>query len=907
MHSRLIASLGLLLALVLFLSSGAHGTLISGDQDALRAIASAYPMLQSGSNAWNAADAQQACVGPWRGVVCGPTLAPTQRVVQLNLTREQLTGQIASSIFQLSALESLDLSQNSITGSMGTQWAFFSNLTHLNLRSNFFSSAIPSELGLLSGTKMLHLDLSINNLTGPVPSTLTNLVSLTYLNLSFNTQLNGSLLASIGTFVNLEVLSVAFTSLSGVNENYIRYALPSTISNCQHLKNIDMRYTNDESHWPAAIGDLSELESLSFTTGMNFPNVSQLRRLKLLDISFSSYEQNVVLPLDIGDMESLEFLSLRKLQNPTFPPSFANLLNLTSFELEASVLGPVPTLFSGLSSLETLRILGCGFTGTLPLGYWPNLVMIDASSNKFDSLPSTLPTALTSLKYLILDDNAFVGPFPDWLGDLTSLERLNLGLNGFSSLPTTVGGLVNLRSFYSGCPFVDLPEEVRLWTNLEVFILAGADFSSMPFNATYQHSKFFDIVSGLTNLQLLLAEGSGISGTIPESIGQLSNLAELSLSMNALSGSIPLAIRYSMPDLKNLGLYDNKLNGSIPAWLSEKTMLSRLKLSHNQFTGPLPSSLSELKINTLDVSHNRLSGPIPYSYGESPYIIGFDLSHNNLSGSIPTSFNRSSPSTYFSILDLSYNRLTFCPSEIQQFPFYLQTSGICDLRNQIESWTRPYDCGCNYDAFINCQSDYPLEQCVPCAGNPPSQDNFECQHGVWVLIGENPSLTNTTLIIGPTPVVIPGNLTTSPIIFQGPDTTLTVGGCASITNITVELTQEDLEKLIKANKQGRTKELVRSGCEVSTVPLSITNPPHKCASASATVTTNSGTISAIFVVDRSKCKVQWWVILLCVLLAVVVLTLAAALTWYLIKRKKEKGQHRRVSREEPRRKTSIEH
>ena len=82
-HSRCKALLGLLLAVFLLLSTGAHGTLISGDQDALRAIASAYPMLQIGSNAWSASDAQQACVGPWRGVVCEPTLAPTQRVVQL--------------------------------------------------------------------------------------------------------------------------------------------------------------------------------------------------------------------------------------------------------------------------------------------------------------------------------------------------------------------------------------------------------------------------------------------------------------------------------------------------------------------------------------------------------------------------------------------------------------------------------------------------------------------------------------------------------------------------------------------------------------------------------------------------------------------------------------------------------
>ena len=94
----------------------------------------------------------------------------------------------------------------------------------------------------------------------------------------------------------------------------------------------------------------------------------------------------------------------------------------------------------------------------------------------------------------------------------------------------------------------------------------------------------------------------------------------------------------------NVLLTSRGLGGSISASLSNLTALSQLNLSHNRFSGILPTTIFSLlnHLQILDLSHNRLSGELPNfvanNNSSSSVINEVDLSSNLLHGMIPSSF-----------------------------------------------------------------------------------------------------------------------------------------------------------------------------------------------------------------------------------------------------------------------------
>jgi len=124
-----------------------------------------------------------------------------------------------------------------------------------------------------------------------------------------------------------------------------------------------------------------------------------------------------------------------------------------------------------------------------------------------------------------------------------------------------------------------------------------------------------------------------LRGTIPESIGQLSELEVLDLNYNKLSGSLPsslgkllklktLNVNYnsftgSLPDsfinLKNLYELDVSYNllmkGTLPSFLEQLTNLHSLAIRGNSFYGSIPNFLSQISI--LDLKENQMTGIIP--------------------------------------------------------------------------------------------------------------------------------------------------------------------------------------------------------------------------------------------------------------------------------------------------------
>ncbi|KAL9241347.1 hypothetical protein vseg_015469 [Gypsophila vaccaria] len=84
-----------------------------------------------------------------------------------------------------------------------------------------------------------------------------------------------------------------------------------------------------------------------------------------------------------------------------------------------------------------------------------------------------------------------------------------------------------------------------------------------------------------------------------------------------------------------LDLSNKWLRGNITL-ISELKALTRLDLSSNYFSGPIPSAFSHLSLlRFLDLSVNKFRGLIPHQFGQLSHLQALNLSYNLLSGEIP--------------------------------------------------------------------------------------------------------------------------------------------------------------------------------------------------------------------------------------------------------------------------------
>ncbi|XP_038897469.1 probable LRR receptor-like protein kinase At1g51890 [Benincasa hispida] len=125
-----------------------------GDIDAITKIKSTYGVIKD----WGG----DPCIPrafPWSGIGCSNESSP--RIISLNLSSSNLTGLISTDIFDLTALQILDLSNNDLTGKV-PDLSKLSNLKVLNLGNNNLSCPIPPELVRRFNDSSLSLSVECN-------------------------------------------------------------------------------------------------------------------------------------------------------------------------------------------------------------------------------------------------------------------------------------------------------------------------------------------------------------------------------------------------------------------------------------------------------------------------------------------------------------------------------------------------------------------------------------------------------------------------------------------------------------------------------------------------------------------------------------------------------------------------
>ncbi|KAL8241388.1 hypothetical protein R6Q59_014743 [Mikania micrantha] len=250
-----------------------------------------------------------------------------------------------------------------------------SQLNFLNFNRNQLTGNLPTSIGNLVGLEALVL--GGNQFAGNIPSTIGNLQNLGVLVLSFN-QLSGQIPYAMGNLSSLTILYLSSNMLEGV--------IPSSLGNCHYLLDL---YIDDNRLNGKIPTKLLQLSSLSITLDLSKNNlfgslpteVGDLKMLTALDLSYNNLSGFI--PTSLGDCGSLSSLSLKgNLFQGTIPSSLSSLKGLLELDISKNNLtGQIPKFLQNLK-LEHLNLSYNDFEGEIPMvGVFANVSAFSVLEN----------------------------------------------------------------------------------------------------------------------------------------------------------------------------------------------------------------------------------------------------------------------------------------------------------------------------------------------------------------------------------------------------------------------------------------------------------------------------------------------------------------------------------------------
>lgn len=202
--------------------------------------------------------------------------------------------------------------------------------------------------------------------------------------------------------------------------------------------------------------------------------------------------------------------------------------------------------------------------------------------------------------------------------------------------------ILSTNAFDCTNPDFSIPETeclalVALYNNTDGAHWTDADTNQWLIAADPCNWEGVDCEGG-SNVAELRLENNGLSGPIPSALEDLTQLYALDLKDNNLTEDIP----GSLGNLTKLGFFrlnNNQLSGIIPPSLGDLTQLHYLTLANNQLTGVIPETFSNLtNLEGLHLSNNQLNEPIPNIWENFSSIQEIRFHENQLTGDIPSSF-----------------------------------------------------------------------------------------------------------------------------------------------------------------------------------------------------------------------------------------------------------------------------
>jgi serine/threonine protein kinase len=466
----------------------------------------------------------------------------------------------------------LDISSNSISGSIPTTFGGLVNLEYLSINENILTNSIPSEFGLM--VDLIAINIGYNDLNGTIPDELGNLVDLLSLTLNHNTEITGSIPSSLLNLYYMETLNFEGNmGMSGeIDESF-----------CKLTFLVDFSIENTTMCYPSCI----EIAMTDVTNSYRCPGVEDLSLCSLLTTTDIQYKMSQQLVFQTSSYETSH--PYTNLDDSQSHPVLVEMPLATSYIITFNSKSYIS------HDLNTSDFLAICLTNV----DCENNYIKKYSRNNFDQIivhatkfyfmlkaeyqtHSIYSNAYWGFQMSVKGESVAVGwecsthPLNYELSDLKLSNILNVSTSLVNDSTSTVNA--NFRYATDVCG-------TNPWTGVtcEYGVVTSIDLNGMS-----------------------------LAGSINQEFFMLHTLKSIDLSFNSFTGTLPLTIGDYLPVLEELDVSQNEFKGSLPSSLGNFKLLQELDVSQNSFTGVLPMTLNGLNetLLRLYLTNNEFEGKL---------------------------------------------------------------------------------------------------------------------------------------------------------------------------------------------------------------------------------------------------------------------------------------------------------
>ncbi|CAB9501351.1 Leucine Rich Repeat [Seminavis robusta] len=606
-----------------------------------------------------------------------------QKTVSVNLQGNKFSGEIPVEIGNMQKLRWLYLNNNKLTSSIPVELGQLSRLAYLWLNDNRLTGKLDPAMFKLQDFKHLQeLLLHKNRLSGPLPEEIGLMPKVRFMSLHQN-GFTGTIPTTIGLLTELEILKLHDTELTGRVPQEVcllmqRGILTTLTIDCSKVVcDCGCSCTNDKNEQsqstPAPVTSAAENVSTSapttrptrapstaapISTGAPTRNPTRVPTGQTTALPTASpkqddelEEQDTPAPATVTTPPTGTTEESGNYDVPVVAAEF--MLQLPDFTKEA-LLDPDTPQSMALEWLQTNPDLGqysfqrklqryamaTIFYSTNGTDWFENDDWLDPGVHECDWFTSYTSGDICSsdtgedgdryLTDLMLWQNNLVGPLPPEVTLLTSVEKIFLGVNNITSLPSEIAFLSNslrvLNMMHCSVGSA-LPSELGGLTKLKKLDLSENYFAGQ-----------IPSELGLLQLENLYLNHNFLAGPLPTELFNIVTAKGFNVAANALSGTLPTEAG-KLAHLHWFNLYGNWMEGPVPTEIGLLNKMAALHASHNMFSGTLPSELGQLSTSqslSIDVRYNNITGTVPSELGSLTNLVVLALEGNpDLTGEMP--------------------------------------------------------------------------------------------------------------------------------------------------------------------------------------------------------------------------------------------------------------------------------
>ena len=499
---------------------------------------------------------------------------------------------------------------------------------------------------------------------------------------------------AIGDLTELTVLKLNQCKLAG--------ELPEEVFTLSKLTDLWLQNNDLTGTFSDKFTRLSKLKNLYIDKNANLtgtlpPEIGNLKELTRISISQTSISGPI--PVELGQCECLlQFMAFNAKLSGTLPDIWdMPVLQTVMIYGNEGLTGPLPASLGKLKSLAngtapSIQIYNCNITGNIPASFASlpeKTKQVNLQGNKMSGvIPRSVSNHPNFSSWKIADQQEGYGltlaPAPSRQLDSLALvaiydasdganwkeERrwdLTKPINEWDGVKLTDGRVTQLAITAQGVINTSwtLPQAIGDLTELTVLKLNQCKLAGELPEEVFTLSK-------LTDLWL---QNNDLTGTFSDKYTQLSNLKNLYIDRNKnLQGSLPASIG-NLKKLESINIAQTQFSGPIPDELSQCSALKNIMAYSNSLSGEIPDFWDQLpNIGVLQLYGNPgITGPLPPSIGTLKKATGIQLKNCNLTGNIPASFGGLEKCNQ---LFLNGNKLSgVIPAEVQAHPKFLPDTG----------------------------------------------------------------------------------------------------------------------------------------------------------------------------------------------------------------------------------------